>query len=144
MKWFIIKIVSLCVIGLFLSELHTLIYYIKPETANIELDLWMDKSYHQKLSVLWYVYELNNRLSMIIWFYAFAKCCQIFSNKLFNIILVFVLYFITQFAFWIWDRNTIFFSNFIVYAYMAIAIMYLFIPSKKGGKLINIEDYFNT
>lgn len=88
------------------------------------------------------MFEMENILVWVIWFFAFAKVARLVSYKLFYILLVYVGYFITQFAFYIWNRNTSLFSNFIVYLYMAVSIIMLFLPTKKGGKIINIEDYY--
>lgn len=142
MKWFTIKITALFCIGLGFTEIHMVIYYLYPKTAEIEYSLWLDKSFHQPITVLWYIYELTSILKNLIWVYATAKICYLFSYKLFNVMIVFFFYYVTQFAFYVWNRNTVFFSNLIVYIYMALAILLLFLPSKKGGKIVNIEDYY--
>jgi hypothetical protein len=141
MKWFVIKITSLLLIGIALTDIHMVVLFFYPDTAELTYSLWLDKNYNEEITVLWYIYELSNVLKNIIWCYAFAKVAQIISYKLFNILLVFFFYYLTQFAFYIWDRNTSFFSNIIVYIYMTVAIFPFFLPTKKGGKLINIEDY---
>ena len=141
MKWFIIKITSLLLIGVALTEIHMVVLFLYPQTAELTYSLWLDKNYKQDVTVLWYIYEVCNILKSILWCYAFAKVAYLISYRLFKILIVFFFYYITQLSFYVWDRNTVFFSNIIVYIYMALAIIFLFIPHKKGGKLISIEDY---
>jgi hypothetical protein len=141
MKWFVIKITSLLLIGIALTDIHMVVLFLYPNTAELTYSLWLDKNYNEEITVLWYIYEISNILKNIIWCYAFAKVAHLISYKLFKILLIFFFYHITQFAFYVWDRNTVFFSNIIVYIYMTLAILFFFMPHKKGGKLINIEDY---
>lgn len=139
-KWEI-KIVIFFALSIIMCECHILIFYGYPETSQVQLDIWLNKNYHYKLSVSWYIYELTNRLAPIIWFYLFSKICELVSYRLQRSVIVFTLYFITQLFFWVWSRNVYPFPNFIVYLYMAAAIISFYLTKKKGGKLINIEDY---
>lgn len=133
--------VTLLVIGVILTDIHSLIHHFFPQTAEIEYVLWLDKSYKEKITVLWYFYEITSIINHIIWCYVFARVAGLISHRLFMIAIVFFVYYTTQFAFYIYNRNTVFFSNIIVYIYMSVAILFLLLPSKKGGKLINLEDF---
>jgi hypothetical protein len=104
--------------------------------------MWGDRC-SDTVSIYCYMWEIENIVALIIWFFAFARVANLVSHKLFRIILVFCAYFATQLFFYVWDRNTVFFSNIIVYIYMTIAIIISFFPTKQGGKLINLEDYPN-
>lgn len=141
MKWFTIKITALLLIGIALTETHMVILFFYPKTAELTYSLWLNKDYKEEITVLWYIYEVCNIIKNIIWCYAFAQVAYLVSYRLFKVLLVFFFYYLTQLAFYIWDRNTVFFSNVIVYIYIVLAIVFFFIPEKKGGKLINIEDY---
>lgn len=150
MKLFIIRICIALSVSVWLCDLHMIIYYKWPETASLELSLWLDKSYHFNQSVSWYIHDLTLILKDIVWTYCFALIANLVSHRLFKVLVIFTGYFITQFLFYIIRRNTVFLSvqgykilisNFIVYLYTGIALLYFIIPSKKGGKLINLEDY---
>lgn len=137
----VIQISALLIMAIAISEIHIVVLKLFPQTGMIEKAFWLDKNHKEKISVIWYIYELSNIVNKMIWMYCFMKVSKLVSHKLANVIIVFFGYYITQLAFYVWDRNTVLFSNFIVYIYVGIAILILFIPSRKGGKLINIEDY---
>jgi hypothetical protein len=141
MKSLIIEIAVLLFISVALTELHMIVFFFYPQTATETHSIWIDKNYNENITLLWYIYDLCSILKNIVWSYAFAKLARLVSFRLFKVLVVFFFYFLTQFAFYVWNRNTVFFSNIIVYFYMALAIVFFFIPNKKGGKLINIEDY---
>ena len=139
MERFIIKIGILLVAGLFICDLHSIILRAFPETANIQYDLFLSKSFHLKLPVIWYIYELTNLLNKIIWCYVITEIGLRVSKKLFWIGITFLLYQITQFFFYIWDRNTSFFSNIIVYCCIGILIVEILMPSKPTGIIKSME-----
>lgn len=132
---------ALLLIGIALTDVHMVVLFFYPNTAELTYSLWLDKNYKEQITVLWYIYEVCNILKNIIWCYAFAQVAYLISYRLFKVLLVFFFYYFTQLGFYVWDRNTVFFSNVIVYLYMTLAIIFFFLPQRKGGKLINIEDY---
>lgn len=143
MNRFVRNITLLIVCVPLLCEFHTVLGIYYPEINIRQYDLWLSKNYHEQITVAYYLYELENILAWVIWFFAFAKVAKLVSYRLFNVILIFVLYFITQLLFYVWNRNTSFTSNLITYLYMALAVIFLFLPGKsKGGKLINLEDNY--
>lgn len=91
------------------------------------------------MNVLWYMYEISNMLNKIIWCYVLAAIGAKISIKLFWIGVTFILYQITQFFFYLWDRNTSFGSNIVVYCCIGIAILEIFIPEKRLAKIVNIK-----
>lgn len=139
MEKFIIKIAILLVIGLCISDIHSVILRLWPNTEYIKYDLFLSKSFHLQLPVIWYIYELANLLNKIIWCYVIAEIGLRFSKKLFWIGATFFLYQITQFFFYLWDRNTSFFSNIIVYCCIVILIVEILMPTKKTGIIKSME-----
>lgn len=125
MNKFVITITLFLLLGLALSEIHMFILKFYPQTAIIERSFWLDKNHNEKISLVWYVYEVSNILNRMIWVFCFASVANLISHRLCNVIIVFFFYYLTQFLFYIWDRNTVLFSNFIVYLYMLIAIVFL-------------------
>ncbi len=97
MNNFSIQIAILLFLGLALSEISSLVYYIWPQTAVIEFDLFIQRSFKQKISVLWYIFELANILDRIIWAYALFRVAAKISYRLEGIALVFFGYYIIQF-----------------------------------------------
>lgn len=141
MRRFAIKISSALMLSTLLCDLHMIVYYKWNETAQIKTDLFISPSFHYKQTVAWYLYDMTRFIRDAVWVFCFAQVANLVSHRLGKILTVFFFYHLTQFAFYLWDRNSSFFSNIIVYIYMCVAIVYMFIPSKKGGKLFNLEDY---
>jgi hypothetical protein len=131
----IVFLSCLLLFGLFLSEVQTIVYFLYPASATIEYDLFLSKTYHLKMSALWYIYELSNILNKIIWAYVFCRIAERVSWMLFKIAIVFLVYEFTQFFFYLWDRNTSFISNLCVYFAMAFIILEILIPEKKRAKV---------
>lgn len=127
----IIRITVLLFLGILAWDFHLVVYFIWPETAVITCDIWLDKSYHQEMTVQWYLYGMGRYLAELIWAVATSMLAGIVSYKLFKITVVFVLFFVTQFWFYCWDRNVSIWANFWVYLFMALMVFYLFIPDKK-------------
>lgn len=141
MKQFIIGITFLLCLALALCEIHMVVLKFYPIESSKEYAFWLDKNHKEKISSVWYIYEVSNILSKLIWAFCFSKVADLVSHRLSKVLIVFIIYYITQLIFYVWDRNTLLFSNLIVYIYVGMAILFLFIPAKRGGKLINIEDY---
>ncbi len=145
MKRFVTNIVLLLALGVLICDLHSVVGYFYYDFMIKERLMWGDRIDPQKyngVSTIYnYMWEIENIVALMIWFFAFARVANLVSHKLFRVLLVFCAYFATQLFFYIWDRNTIFFSNIILYIYMAIAICLSMFPTKRGGKLINLEDY---
>ncbi len=140
MKRFETNIVLLLSFGVLICDFHSVTGFFYPEFMLKKRWMWGDR-FNEMTTLYYYIYEIENIVALIIWFFAFARVANLVSHKLFRILLVFCAYFATQLFFYVWDRNTIFLSNFIVYIYMAIAIGISLFPTKQGGKLINLEDY---
>lgn len=147
MKNLLRNITVLLLSGAALCDVHSIFVVLYPEWMLTERSMWGDRNidvegHPEKITVAYYMLELENIIALIIWSFAFAIVANLVSNKLCKIVLIFSAYFATQAFFYIWDRNTVFFSNIIVYLYVLGAILYYrFSPTKEGGKLINIEDY---
>lgn len=120
--------------GLIITEIPTLLRILFPETATIEYNLFIQKSYHEQITVLWYIYELGQILNRLIWAYAFCQLAKIISNKLFYIGVTFFVYQTFNFFFYIWDRNSSSLNNSILYCIVLIVIIEIIIPNKKTSK----------
>ncbi len=145
MKRFVSNTVLLLSLGVSICDFHSIVGFFYNDFMIEKRLMWGDRIDLQKydgVSTIYnYMWEIENIVALIVWFFAFARVANLVSHKLFRVILVFCAYFATQLFFYVWDRNTVFFSNIIVYIYMTIAIGISLFPTKKGGKLINLEDY---
>jgi len=139
MNRIVIVIGLLLFTGLALCEISSILYRFRPETANIYYDLFLSPSYHFKITVLWYIYELANILNRIIWCYCFAFVALKYSRNLYWVGITFVFYQFTQFFFYIWNRNSSFVSNFFVYVCMLFVILEIVIPSRNSARIKSIE-----
>ncbi len=124
------------------KEFHLIVYLIWPQTATITCDIWLDKTYHQVMTVQWYLYSMCEYIENLIWAVSASMMATIISYQLYKITLVFVVFYVTQFCFYCWDRNTSLWDNFWVYLFMGIAIIYAIIPDKKKheGKYRRIDS----
>ncbi len=136
---FSVRIGVLLIIGLAICDLHSIIWKLWPQTEFIEYDIFWSKNFHLKMNVLWYLYEFSNMINKMIWCYVLAIIGLRISAKIFWIGVTFLGYQITQFFFYLWDRNTSFGSNVVVYCFIGIAIVQIFIPEKHLGKIISID-----
>lgn len=138
----VIRTTILLIVGNIIGEIPFFVSIIYPETTEIfYTDIWVDKSYDEKITVISFMSGIKDVLVWVIWFFAVARFVVLFSYQMYYIFLVWVIYFITQLAFFVWNRNSSIYSNLIVYLYMGLSIAMLLFPSKKGGKIINIEYY---
>ncbi len=145
MKKFVSNIVLLLSLGVSICDFHSVVGHFYPILMNKERLMWGDRidilKYDGVATLYCYMWEVENIVALIIWFFAFSRVANLVSHTLSRVINVFCAYFATQLFFYVWDRNTVFFSNIIVYIYMTIAIIISMFPTKKGGRLINLEDY---
>lgn len=127
------------VISLALCDIHSVIKLFYPKTATITYDLFISGSYHHPQTVLWYMFELANLLNKIIWCYILAAFGKKIHPKLFWMGIILLCYEITQFFFYIWNRNSSFMSNAMVYCAVGVAIIEIFWPTKRTGIVKSME-----
>lgn len=140
MKWFIIKIGLSLMIALAICELHTIIYKIKPSTKEVILNnVYLEKSYNQPIKLLYFLYELTPYFKDLIWAIVAYFLAKRISFRLSQIMVIFVFYYIFQVLFYVWDRNTSFLRNYVVYTTMALIMLQIALPEKKKGIIISIE-----
>lgn len=140
MKWFIIKIGLSLMIALAICELHTIIYKIKPSTKEVILNnVYLEKSYNQPIKLLYFLYELTPYFKDLIWAIVAYFMAKRISFRLSQIMVIFVFYYIFQVLFYVWDRNTSFLRNYVVYTTMALIMLQIALPENKKGIIISIE-----
>lgn len=132
-------LVPLFFIGLLLSELPVIIYKMYPQTSQIEYNLFLSNEYEEKITVLWYIYELAAILNRFIWVYAFCKVSILVSDKLFKIGVVFLCYHVSQFILYLWDRNSTAISNYIIFVCAGAIVWFLIRPTKNKSRYKSIE-----
>ena len=131
--------------GILLSELPVIIHRLYPQTAEIEYNLFLDKGCAQKITVLWYLYELSALVNRMIWAYAFCKVALLISERLFKVGMTFVFYYASQFVLYVWNRNSSGFSNLCVIICISFVLYFLILwPDKKKGKIIDIGNDIST
>ncbi len=128
--------------GFVLMDAHIVILFFRPEIAQIERDLWIDKDFNQAVTIQWYLYGMGRYLAELVWAIAFSKIANLVSYRLYKVSLIFVLCFITQFWFYCWNRNSSIWANFWVYLCMICSIIYILIPEKhkKEGMYRRIDS----
>jgi hypothetical protein len=145
-KRFVKRKSILLVTGICICDVHSVIKFFWPQTQDINYNLFLSPKYHDSQNVLWYMFELGNILNKIIWCYILASCGLLIASfgfpvarKLFWIGLIFFGYQITQFCFYIWNRNTSFHSNIMVYCAILAGVVEIVWPDKKNGIIKRME-----
>lgn len=132
--------VALLFTGLLLTEASYIIYLIWPETEKIYYDnLYLDKSYKQPITVLYFAYELAPYVDRFIWAIVLFKIGSRISFKIAKVCIFFAVFYVSQIAFYIWNRNTSILANYTVYTAMALILIEMFWPEKKRGKIFDIQ-----
>lgn len=140
MRRLTITITIMFLSGIFLSELPVIIHKLYPQTAEIEYSLFLDNKVEQKITVLWYLYEISDLLNRMIWAYAFCKLASFISVKLFKVGMTFVFYYASQFVLYLWNRNSSGISNWCVIGCIIFVLYFLiFWPDREKGKLKSLE-----
>lgn len=125
MRRLTISFIVLFFSGLFLSEIPTIISKVWPRTIHLEYNLFLDKRVTEKISVLWYIYELAALINRVIWAYAFCRVAIIISDRLFKAGVAFMFYQVGQCVFYCWNRNGSFAINLWLYIIMAAYLFFI-------------------
>lgn len=141
MRWPIIRLILLLFFGKLVCQLHLLVYMFWPETASIKYNLYLSKESTQNITVLYYLYELTGILKDVILNYVLYQAASYFSWKLSKAMVVFFACEVVQFLFYIWNRNTSFWSDNIVYIFMAFILIIIFLPDKPTAKYIQMQSH---
>lgn len=119
---FIVKIGLILFCGLLLTCAHVVIRWIFPLTAFQKYDLFISPNYHEKITILWYVYEITAIFYRFLWAYILCEIGLKYNIKLFKIGFVFLIYYFIDGLMYMWNRNSYALANFILYGLMGIAI----------------------
>lgn len=127
--------------GLVISEIPTLLRICWPETSEIKYNLFLQKSYAERITVQWYIYELGHIFNRIIWIFVFCQLAKTVSRKLFYIGVTFFAYQMCNFCFYLWDRNTSAVNNLVLYFIMAFVLLEIMLPPFQKGKVKKIWNH---
>lgn len=136
----VVKIGIIWIVSALVVDIWVIFQKARPSISKATYNLWWDKDYNEPLNALWYIAGIGAYLSKIMFVLGTSKLASLYSFKLYKVSLVFVAYYITQFAFWLWNKNTSIWANFLVYLCVIIAFIYLLIPEKKEGKYRRIDS----
>lgn len=141
MKWIENAIICFLIIGVLITEYHTYLFHKWSFTEKLIASKWMDENHNEKIPFLYFMYEIEPLLKEIIWTTLFSIVAGYKFKRVRNVLIVFIFYYCTQLWFYLYNRNTSLFANFIVYLYMFLAILASLIQTKKKAKVIYIEEY---
>ena len=131
----VVQIGIIWITSALIVDLWVIFQKFSPGIEKEVYNLWWDKDYNEPLNALWYISGIGAYLSKVLFVYGASKLAGLYNIKLHKISIVFVFYYITQFGFWLWSKNTSVWANFWVYLCMAIATVYLIIPSSKYRRI---------
>lgn len=136
-----VRVGIVLIVAILIPDFWVLIDFFWPETANTEYDLWLSSTYHEKLNALWYFYGVGSYISRLLFALVVSKVASLVSFKLYKVSLTIVVFYIIQFAFWLWNKNTSVWANYIVYLVIICCIVHLLIPDKQQAKYRIMQDY---
>ncbi len=140
----IIQIGIIWVISVLIVDIWVVFQKFIPGIGETTYNLWWDKDYNEPLNALWYIAGVGAYLSKVMFVCGASKLASLYSFKLYKVSIVFVGYYITQFGFWLYNKNTSIWANFLVYLCVGCTIVYLLIPEKKEGKYRRIDSHLKT
>ena len=127
------------ILGITIVNIHTWVGYRYPfiydNTKTVVL--WKNKAYKEPLTIAFYMYEIEQLIAWVVVLFGVWVAIRRKSIILCQVILILMLYFLTQICFYVYDRNSSEDSNNIVYIYIVVAFFYIFIPDKKQSKVIH-------
>ena len=77
----------------------------------------------QKINAQWYIYEMSMILCKMIWTFIIARLAAMMGERAFKVAACFSFYYLIQFVFYIYNRNTSFTNNLLVYLALLISII---------------------
>ncbi|MES2428258.1 MAG: hypothetical protein V4560_14860 [Bacteroidota bacterium] len=128
------------VISVLIVDTWVLFQKFIPGISETTYNLWWDKDYNEPLNALWYIAGVGAYLSKVLFVYGASKLASLHSLKLHKVSIVFVGYYVTQFAFWLYNKNTSVWANFLVHLFIVIVVPYLLIDEKKTAKYRRIDS----
>lgn len=96
----------LLIIGHILTELHSFIFKVYPQTYSLEYDLFLSPSYKMKINFLWYIKMVFDNLLILIVFFVLAKIALSYSRGLFYVVVIYIFYHIADFLSFVWDYKS--------------------------------------
>lgn len=145
-------------LGIILNETSYWVYYFMPETASIyPKNLYFDKHYDQpEISVAYFIYELcpyiSNIINAVIFYAVVGLAANIFQSiigiskvvnkyaiilaatdfflKLKKVSFWFVIYYVIEALFYVWNRNTSGFNNLVVIALILVVLLQIILIDK--------------
>lgn len=133
-----IRIGVLIVVAMLLPDVWVIAQWGWPSLQDTSLSMWLDPTYKVHVNALWYIWGAGTGISRILVSYVLVIFGRQISPKALSITRVLFWFYVTQYAFWLWNKNTSILANFVVYIYLVPAVIYIVIPDKKT-KIININ-----
>lgn len=126
--------------GFILCEITGIVYLIWPETGSTYYsDLYLNSSFKEKITVLYFLYELMPYLKDAIFFFVLSKVTAGVDRRINSISLVLMWYSFLQALFYVWDRNTSYLRTLCVYVCAAVIVFLILRQVKKQGKYRTLD-----
>lgn len=90
----------------FLCEVPSILTELFPKWAIQKKDLFLSPSFKYPIKINWWLKYLSGDLFEVITYYCFAKVSKHYSNTLFLIIFVLLVYHVIDAFFFLWDFKT--------------------------------------
>lgn len=123
----------LLIVGLFLTEAHSILYIIAPDIANEPVNVFIDPPSFQ-ISLEWVVLNICQSLYIICLAFAGAKASIYFSSKLFRIMCVAFCYGVVDLFMFFYNYKREPYMFYVLVAACISSIVFLIMPEKKKSK----------
>lgn len=131
------KILALMlVISTALTELHSFVMAAYPETLNMQMDLFLRYTLFgvevQKMTPIWFFKMLTENLLYLVIFFVISQLRAGFSQKMFYIFCINVLYHSFDFVSFVWNYKSNYYSYWAMMALITVSqLMIIFTKPKK-------------
>lgn len=139
MNNFAYRIAIALFVGRLLCSLSTFVRLRWPWTENTTMVLWFDKDYTEAITIPWYIYELTNIFNKGVWIFCFAMAARLINEKLYMVLIIYFFAHCLTFIGYIYNRNSSYFSEIIMYIAIIFPMFGLFFPSKRKAKIISYD-----
>ncbi len=135
MKGLAIILSVLLILSHALTEVHSLILFLWPETEHISIDWFWSPTYHMDLNILWYIKMSMDDICWCTTFFVMAKIAYRYSFKLFLIACIFFGYHVIDTVLFWYNYKSSYFVYYFLLGMVIISVLILILPMrKKTGK----------
>lgn len=134
----ITKIAILLIVGHVLTETHSVVRVVYPESLNVNVNWFWEKKFNFPISVLWWLKMVSEDVLWCITFFVMAKVSKNISRKFFLIACVYFVYHAIDLFMFLYDYKQTYLVYWLSLAATSAAVIFLIWPIKEKAKIIEM------